>query len=192
MKIAVVGGGSTYTPELVSGLTRLDVAEFVLQDVDAERLDVVGGMAARMLERAGLPRRARGHRRPRPGGRRRGLRARPDPRRRPGGAASRRDRAARVRLHRPGDDRARADSRRRCARSRSCSRSPNACERSLRPARGSSTSRIPSGSSRVRLLDAGQRAVGLCNVAIGFQRRIRRWLGVEPAGWSSTRSVSTT
>ena len=30
MKIAVVGGGSTYTPELVSGLTRLDVDEFVL------------------------------------------------------------------------------------------------------------------------------------------------------------------
>ena len=31
MKIAVVGGGSTYTPELVSGLTRLDVEEFVLK-----------------------------------------------------------------------------------------------------------------------------------------------------------------
>ena len=53
MKIAVIGGGSTYTPELVSGLTRLDVAEFVLHDIDAERREVVGGMAKRMLDRQG-------------------------------------------------------------------------------------------------------------------------------------------
>jgi len=42
MKIAVVGGGSTYTPELVSGLAReaerLDVTELVLQDIDEDRL----------------------------------------------------------------------------------------------------------------------------------------------------------
>ena len=58
MKIAVVGGGSTYTPELVSGLARerdrLDVCELVLHDVDAERLEVVGGLAGRMLEREGF------------------------------------------------------------------------------------------------------------------------------------------
>jgi 6-phospho-beta-glucosidase len=58
MKIAVIGGGSTYTPELVSGLAReadrLDVAELVLQDIDTERLDVVGGLAGRMLERDGF------------------------------------------------------------------------------------------------------------------------------------------
>src|SRR5262249_60486706 len=54
MKIAVVGGGSTYTPELVSGLMRLDVDEFVLQDVDPGRRDVVGGMAQRMLARQGF------------------------------------------------------------------------------------------------------------------------------------------
>src|SRR4051795_823774 len=53
MKIAVVGGGSTYTPELVSGLTRLDVHEFVLHDVDPGRREVVGGMAVRMLARQG-------------------------------------------------------------------------------------------------------------------------------------------
>src|SRR5262252_9562121 len=51
MKIAVIGGGSTYTPELVSGLTRLDVDEFVLHDIDPERREVVGGMAGRMLAR---------------------------------------------------------------------------------------------------------------------------------------------
>ena len=51
MKITVVGGGSTYTPELVSGLSRLEVDEFVLHDIDAERREVVGGMAERMLAR---------------------------------------------------------------------------------------------------------------------------------------------
>src|SRR5438045_7787468 len=54
MKVAVIGGGSTYTPELVSGLTRLDVDEFVLEDVDPERREVVGGMARRMLARQGF------------------------------------------------------------------------------------------------------------------------------------------
>src|SRR6186997_1177042 len=57
MKLAVVGGGSTYTPELVAGLARererLDLTEVVLQDIDPERRDVVGGLAARMLEAAG-------------------------------------------------------------------------------------------------------------------------------------------
>jgi 6-phospho-beta-glucosidase len=51
MKVAVVGGGSTYTPELVSGLSRLDVSEFVLHDIDPERREVVGGLARRMLDR---------------------------------------------------------------------------------------------------------------------------------------------
>ncbi len=58
LKIAVVGGGSTYTPELVQGFAaragRLPVDELVLFDVDPERLRVVGGLARRMLERAGL------------------------------------------------------------------------------------------------------------------------------------------
>jgi 6-phospho-beta-glucosidase len=54
MKLAVVGGGSTYTPELVSGLNRLDVREFVLHDIHAERREIVGALAARMLERQGF------------------------------------------------------------------------------------------------------------------------------------------
>ena len=57
MKLAVVGGGSTYTPELVAGLARererLDLRDVVLHDIDAERRDVVGGLAARMLDAAG-------------------------------------------------------------------------------------------------------------------------------------------
>jgi 6-phospho-beta-glucosidase len=58
MKIAVVGGGSTYTPELVSGLARerdrLDVRELAFHDVDEERLAVVGGLAGRILDRGGF------------------------------------------------------------------------------------------------------------------------------------------
>jgi 6-phospho-beta-glucosidase len=54
IKVAVIGGGSTYTPELVSCLSgedeRLDVGELWLLDPDAERREVVGGLARRMLE----------------------------------------------------------------------------------------------------------------------------------------------
>jgi 6-phospho-beta-glucosidase len=57
VKLAVVGGGSTYTPELVAGLARererLDLTGVVLHDIDAERRDVVGGLAKRMLDAAG-------------------------------------------------------------------------------------------------------------------------------------------
>jgi 6-phospho-beta-glucosidase len=54
-KITVVGGGSTYTPELVEGFVnradRLPIDELVLLDTDASRLEVVGGLAQRMLDR---------------------------------------------------------------------------------------------------------------------------------------------
>ena len=56
-KIAVIGGGSTYTPELVDGLARrtdrLPIDELVLLDIEPERLEIVGGLARRMLARAG-------------------------------------------------------------------------------------------------------------------------------------------
>ena len=57
MKVAVVGGGSTYTPELVDGFARrpaLPLDELVLHDVDAERLEVVGGLAGRILAEQGF------------------------------------------------------------------------------------------------------------------------------------------
>jgi len=58
LKVAVVGGGSTYTPELVSGLSaereRLDVRELWLVDPSVERREVVGGLAGRMLEAQGF------------------------------------------------------------------------------------------------------------------------------------------
>ena len=57
MKLAVIGGGSTYTPELVAGLARerdrIGLREIVLHDIDPERREVVGGLAQRMLSAAG-------------------------------------------------------------------------------------------------------------------------------------------
>jgi 6-phospho-beta-glucosidase len=57
LKLAVVGGGSTYTPELVDGFAkrsdRVTIDEIALMDIDAERLEVVGGLAGRMLKRQG-------------------------------------------------------------------------------------------------------------------------------------------
>ena len=57
MKLAVIGAGSTYTPELVSGLMReeerIGVRELVLHDIDPQRREVVGGLATRILERQG-------------------------------------------------------------------------------------------------------------------------------------------
>jgi len=59
MRLTVVGGGSTYTPELVDGFCRLrdqlPLAELVLVDPDQHRLELVGGMARRMFARAGHP-----------------------------------------------------------------------------------------------------------------------------------------
>jgi 6-phospho-beta-glucosidase len=59
MKVAVFGGGSTYTPELVSGfLARIDslpVRELWLVDIDPTRLEIVGGFARRMVEARGKP-----------------------------------------------------------------------------------------------------------------------------------------
>lgn len=59
MKIAVIGGGSTYTPELVNGFLAsvgsLPLKELWLMDIDKERLDIVGGFARRMVKAKGDP-----------------------------------------------------------------------------------------------------------------------------------------
>ena len=186
MKIAVIGGGSTYTPELVSGLSR-----------ERERLDVARARPARHRRGA-----ARGRRRPRGADARRGRAStatlerhrRPRPGRstaptscssRSASAARRRgsptrrcrSRAAASARRRP----APAGSRRRCAPCRSCSRSPSACASSRRRGAWIVDFTNPVGIVTRALLDAGHRAVGLCNVAIGFQRSFARQLGVEPA-----------
>ncbi|WP_405447357.1 6-phospho-beta-glucosidase [Streptomyces achromogenes] len=57
MKLTVVGGGSTYTPELVDGFARLrdtlPIEELVLVDPAADRLELVGGLARRIFARQG-------------------------------------------------------------------------------------------------------------------------------------------
>jgi 6-phospho-beta-glucosidase len=59
VKIAVIGGGSTYTPELVDGVARLaseaNVTELTLVDPDEGRLAVVGPFSARIMAAIGHP-----------------------------------------------------------------------------------------------------------------------------------------
>jgi 6-phospho-beta-glucosidase len=57
IRVAVVGGGSTYTPELIEGLAvrdhRVRIDDLVLLDIDPDRAEIVGGMARRQLARLG-------------------------------------------------------------------------------------------------------------------------------------------
>lgn len=61
LKIATIGGGSSYTPELVEGFIKryheLPVSELWLVDVEAgkEKLEIVGNLAKRMVQKAGHP-----------------------------------------------------------------------------------------------------------------------------------------
>jgi 6-phospho-beta-glucosidase len=183
MKIAVIGGGSTYTPELVSGLSRererIDVQELVLQDIDEERREVVGGLAERMLKRQGFPGR---------------LEITDDLDRAVDGADF-----VLVQIRVGGQEARLSDE-----------TVPLVCgcigqETTGAGGLGKALRTVPvvlEIAERVReraadgawivdftnpvgivtraLLDAGHRAVGLCNVAITFQRRVAQLLDVEP------------
>ncbi|MFI6101919.1 6-phospho-beta-glucosidase [Lentzea sp. NPDC051213] len=63
MKLTVVGGGSTYTPELIDGIagrrTSLAVDEIVLVDPDEQRLSIIGPFSQRLLAHAGHPAKVR-------------------------------------------------------------------------------------------------------------------------------------
>ncbi|KXS58814.1 6-phospho-beta-glucosidase [Listeria monocytogenes] len=60
IKIATIGGGSSYTPELIEGFIKrqdeLPVRELWLVDVEAgrEKLEIVGNLAKRMVKKAGV------------------------------------------------------------------------------------------------------------------------------------------
>ena len=60
IKIVTIGGGSSYTPELIEGFIKrrdeLDISELWLVDIEEgkEKLEIVGGLAKRMVEAAGL------------------------------------------------------------------------------------------------------------------------------------------
>ncbi|RED64575.1 6-phospho-beta-glucosidase [Cohnella phaseoli] len=61
LKIAVIGGGSSYTPELIDGLIRyydeFPVAELYLVDIEpgADKLKIIGDLAQRMIDASGKP-----------------------------------------------------------------------------------------------------------------------------------------
>ncbi|MCG5103736.1 6-phospho-beta-glucosidase [Oceanobacillus alkalisoli] len=61
LKIATIGGGSSYTPELIEGFIKrydeLPIEELWLVDIEAgkEKLEIVGNFAKRMIEKAGVP-----------------------------------------------------------------------------------------------------------------------------------------
>jgi 6-phospho-beta-glucosidase len=180
VKIAVIGGGSTYTPELVSGLTRLDVGEFVLHDIDAERREVVGGMAERMLAKQGY---------------RGGLEITDDLDRavegadfvlfqiRVGGQQSRlHDETAPLACGCIGQETTGAGGFAKAMRTVPVVLEIAERVRALAaPDAWIVDFTNPVGIVTRALLDAGHRALGLCNVAIGFQRSFAERLGVEPA-----------
>ncbi|MFQ5420556.1 MAG: 6-phospho-beta-glucosidase, partial [Anaerolineae bacterium] len=53
MKVTIIGGGSSYTPELINGFleraAQFSLKELWLHDISAKRLAVVGGFARRMV-----------------------------------------------------------------------------------------------------------------------------------------------
>jgi len=57
-KMAIIGGGSSYTPELIEGFitheNEIQVGEIALFDIDEERLNIVGGMVQRQVQHAEL------------------------------------------------------------------------------------------------------------------------------------------
>ncbi|MBN1201239.1 MAG: 6-phospho-beta-glucosidase [Anaerolineae bacterium] len=59
MKVAVIGGGSTYTPELINGFldrtASFPLTELWLMDIAPEQLGIVGGFAQRMVAARGNP-----------------------------------------------------------------------------------------------------------------------------------------
>ena len=184
MKVAVIGAGSTYTPELVSGLLgereRMDISELALHDIDPERREVVGSLAARILDRQGF------------GGE---LTITAELERalegadavlvqiRVGGQAGRlRDETIPAACGCVGQETTGAGGLAMAMRTVPVVLEIAARAREL----AASDAWIidftnPVGIVTRALLDAGHRAIGLCNVAIKFQRQIARHLGVPVA-----------
>jgi 6-phospho-beta-glucosidase len=183
MKVAVIGGGSTYTPELVDGLARLagqvDVTELALVDPDESRLSVVGPFSARIMRALGHPGRLTWTT---------DLDAGLDGagavllQLRVGGQAARqRDETWPLQCGCVGQETVGAGGFAKALRTIPVVL--DIAERAKRRA-GESAWIIdftnPVGIVTRALLDAGHRAVGLCNVAIGFQRQFAAMLDVPP------------
>jgi 6-phospho-beta-glucosidase len=183
VKVAVVGGGSTYTPELVEGFVtredRLPVDELVLLDIDRERLAIVGALAGRMMRRAGWS------------GTLRLTEDRDEAvdgadfvvvQLRVGGQAARlRDETIPLRHGCIGQETTGPGGFAKALRT-----VPVVLELAELTAERAATGAWfvdftnPTGLVTQALLDGGHRAIGLCNVAIGFQREFASRLGVQP------------
>ena len=179
MKLTVVGAGSTYTPELVSHLSRLPVDEVALHDIDGDRLDVVGGLAERMLAKQDYDGAL-----VRTGDLDRALEGAAFAlfQIRVGGQQARlRDETVPLRCSCIGQETTGAGGFAKAMRT-----VPVVLELAERVAERAAPGAWivdftnPVGIVTRALLDAGHRAVGLCNVAIGFQRSIAGLLGVQP------------
>ncbi|MCL6733360.1 6-phospho-beta-glucosidase [Streptomyces neyagawaensis] len=183
MKLTVVGGGSTYTPELVDGFARLrdtlPIEELVLVDPAEERLELVGGLARRIFAR-------QGH-----GGRivttadlDRGVEGADAVllQLRVGGQAAReQDETWPLECGCVGQETTGAGGLAKALRT-----VPVVLDIAERVRRANPGAWIidftnPVGIVTRALLRAGHRAVGLCNVAIGLQRKFAGHLGVAPA-----------
>ncbi|OIV37938.1 6-phospho-beta-glucosidase [Mangrovactinospora gilvigrisea] len=181
-KLTVVGGGSTYTPELIDGFARLrdtlPVDELVLMDPDAERLRLVGGLARRIFAHQGHPGTITTTQ---------DLDAAVDGadavllQLRVGGQAARaQDEAWPLECGCVGQETTGAGGLAKALRT-----VPVVLDIAERVRRANPDAWIvdftnPVGIVTRALLTAGHRAVGLCNVAIGVQRNVAGLLGVEP------------
>jgi 6-phospho-beta-glucosidase len=183
MKVAVVGGGSTYTPELADGMARLagqvSVSELVLVDPDSARLDVVGPVSARIMAAQGHPARVRWTTALDEGLDGAGavlLQLRIG-----GQAARQRDETWPLECGCVGQETTGAGGFAKALRT-----IPVVLDIAEQARRRAETGAWiidftnPVGIVTRALLDAGHRAVGLCNVAIGFQRSFARLLAVDP------------
>ncbi|MEU1662674.1 6-phospho-beta-glucosidase [Streptomyces sparsogenes] len=182
MKLAVVGGGSTYTPELVDGFARLRDAlpleELVLVDPATDRLELVGGLARRIFAKQGHPGRISWTD---------DLDAGVDGadavllQLRVGGQAARnQDETWPLECGCVGQETTGAGGLAKALRT-----VPVVLDIAERVRRRNPDAWIvdftnPVGIVTRALLTAGHRAVGLCNVAIGFQRKFAKLLGVAP------------
>jgi 6-phospho-beta-glucosidase len=177
MRVAVVGAGSTYTPELVSGMT--GVQRLALHDINPGRLEVVGGLAQRLLARVRF-----GGELELTGELDRALEGADVVliQIRVGGQAARlSDETAPLACGCIGQETTGAGGFAKALRTVPVVLDIARRARELAaPGAWIVDFTNPVGIVTRALLDDGHRAIGLCNVAIGFERAIARWLGVEP------------
>ena len=182
-RVAVVGGGSTYTPELIEGLAvrddRIRIDELVLLDIDPDRAEIVGGLARRMLKRLGWTGRLQ-------------LTGELDAaldgadfvivQLRVGGQAARFvDETLPPRFGTIGQETVGAGGFAKALRTVPVVLDiAERADRLAAPGHWIVDFTNPVGIVTQALLDDGHRAIGLCNVAIGFQRRFAERFGVAP------------